>query len=101
MKEVFILFAFLSNLSAVKIGEEMGGKPLSSLKPVPNTNLFNYVLLWSLASAFGLQEHFGPSYPVVSVVFTGGSWFPGILPMFESCMAHNFHLDPISVVCSI
>lgn len=27
MKEVFILFAFLSNLSAVKIDEEMGGKP--------------------------------------------------------------------------
>lgn len=50
---------------------------LSSLKPVPNTNLFNSVLLWSLASAFGHEEHFGPSYPVVSVVFTSGNWFQG------------------------
>lgn len=56
MKEIFHpMLAFLSNLSAVKIDEEMGGKPSSSLKPVPNTNLFNSVLLWSLASAFGLQ----------------------------------------------
>lgn len=37
--------------------------------------------LWSLASAFCLQEHFSPNYTEVSVVSTGGNWFPRMLPV--------------------
>ena len=102
MKEVFILCSLpLATWARLRLMRRWAVNPLNSLKPVPNANLFNSVLLWPLASAFGLQEHFGPSYTVVSVVFTGGDWFSGILPMLESCMAHNFHLDPVSLVCSI
>lgn len=98
MKEVFILDSlFPSNLNVVEIDEEILVNPLSALKPRPNANLFNSVLLWSLASTFGLWECFSPSYTVVTVVSTGGNWLPRIFPMFESCMVHNFYLDPNSL----